>query len=99
MEGDRRPGVLEVAGKFTLLMDWTNRRWQQCANNRWHPLLKEMPCEYGPMPYHDARAAHEAARRIRYRIPQGWELYAILGVLFSQAVADGIAALIGLLLD
>ena len=54
----------------------------QCANGRWHDRddLYDGRCDFGAMNYYDARAAHEAARRLRYRIPQWWE-WAVLGVL------------------
>ena len=47
------------------------------------------------MAYYDARSAHEAARRIRYRIPHGWEWLAIFGALFSYAIANVASSLLG----
>ena len=79
----------------------------QCGNGRWHAQpddgLPWEACEWGLMSYYDARVAHEAARRIRYRIPQAWEWFAIGAsglVVFLEVVRlvvgdDGLLALFG----
>ena len=77
------------------------RLWQ-CGNGRWHEFPpRGVPfstrCDWGLMEYYDARVAHETARRIRYRIPHGWEWLAVGGVLFSEAFADGVAWAFGAL--
>ena len=42
----------------------------------------ELACDkgYGIKRYYDVRSAHEAARRLRYRIPPFWEWIAIGGI-------------------
>ena len=68
-ESDNFPRMLH--GKMT-----------RCRNGRWH-LFTE--CETGYDAYHDARAAHERARRLTSRIPDGWEWLLAFGVVIIEA--------------
>lgn len=91
-DADARPAVACYLNVVTP----DERRFVQCGNDRWHEWPKsinapEKLCAWGLMPYYDARAAHEAARRIRYRIPQWWE-WAVLGVL---AVGEAARLVVG----
>ena len=78
-------------------------RLYQCGNGRWHAKAKGEPlakaCDWGLMPYYDARVAHEAVRRIRYRIPPWWEWIVVLGVVLGEAtrLAIGTGGLLNLL--
>ena len=94
-------GALATSERLLMLVRSDGRQMFQCANGRWHPMPGDgeiaMECGWGMMAYYDARSAHEAARRIRWRIPHGWEWLAIFGALFSHAFADAASKLLGTL--
>ena len=71
------------------------RLWQ-CGNGRWHEFPpRGVPfssrCGWGMMEYYDARAAREAARRIRYRIRTAGSGWRSAGCCSPKAFADGAA--------
>ena len=92
---DHLTGAEATAARSLQFVLPEGKRLWQCGNGRWHELPVGTPlvkmCEWGLMEYYDAREAHEAARRIRYRIPHCWEWLAIAGVLCSSALSEGLA--------
>ena len=104
---DGNPGQTGAEATAQRSLYWVtpdDARLFQCGNGRWHerdgkPL--SAICDWGVMPYYDARVAHEVARRIRYRIPQRWEWIVMGGIAVAEAMRlalgdEGLLSVLGL---
>ena len=94
-----RSGAEATAQRYLFWVTPADVKLVQCANGRWHHTADR--CDWGTMPYYDARVAHEVARRIRYRIPQRWEWIVMGGIAVAEAMRialgdEGLLSLLGL---